>query len=82
MPKLTLSVTEQLIRQAKRLAAQNNTSVSSMFARFIQALSQKQGEKSKIGPLTRQASGQFDLKGREYRDVLTDALNEKYGLDQ
>ena len=82
MAKLTLSIDDQLIRQAKKLASQNNTSVSSMFARFIQCLSAKRNEMTKLGPLTRQATGRFDLSGKNERDVLTDALSERYGLSQ
>ncbi len=80
MPKLTLNADRDVIEKAKRLAAERNTSVSAMFSRFIRVLANGAGEQKAIGKLTRQASGVIDLKGRNYKDVLADALTDKYGL--
>ena len=80
MSKLTLSVDGQTIDQAKKLAHDNNTSVSAMFTRFVQSLSMRAGKTVKPGPLTRKATGSVALKGEHYKDIITDALMDKYGL--
>lgn len=83
MPKLTLSTDSKTIAQAKRLAAQNHTSVSAMFTRLIRAMTQKPKTDDDIGPLTRELTGIIKLpKGKTDRDVLTDVLMEKYGFDE
>lgn len=83
MTKLTLSVDEEVVAQAKRIAADNNTSVSAMFSNYIHALARKKWKDIPIGPLTRAATGLIELpEGKTYEDVLTDALIEKYGIDE
>jgi hypothetical protein len=79
--KLTLSADIEVVRKAHRVAKRNATSVSAMFARFVRALPDDDAE-AEIGPLARQATGlaKKGLRGASYRDVLTDALMEKYGL--
>ncbi len=79
--KLTLSADKDLIRQAKKLAAEEGTSLSSMFSRFLQAVLRERRKSEPIGPMTRAATGLGKLlAGKDYREVLTDALMEKYGL--
>jgi hypothetical protein len=43
MPKLTLSVDREIIDKAKELAKQQRTSVSALFAQFINAAMQRLG---------------------------------------
>jgi hypothetical protein len=81
MTKLTLSVDEAVVKQAKKLAHQNGRSVSSMFTQYVHAMSRKRKPPAREGRLARQAAGLIQLpKGRSDRDILTDALMEKYGL--
>ncbi|MCP4378973.1 MAG: CopG family transcriptional regulator [bacterium] len=82
MTKLTLSVDEATIESAKKLARDNGTSVSDMFRRFVQSMAR--GPKDfKIGPLTRKLTGIAKLPpGKDYKEALTDALFEKYGIDE
>ena len=80
MAKLTLSADPEVIEQAKRLAAERNTSVSAMFSRFIRTLANGTGSGKPVGTLARRASGVIDMKGRDHHDVLADSLNDKYGL--
>ena len=83
MTKLTLSVDERVVAEAKRLAEQNRTSVSAMFSQFVRALASGEGEARRIGPLTRRASGLARLPAdADADDLLTDALMDKYGLTQ
>ena len=80
MAKLTLNAEREVIGQAKRLAAERNTSVSAMFSRFSRTLADGKGKGKPLGRLARRASGVIDLKGRNHKDVLAGSLSDKYGL--
>jgi hypothetical protein len=81
MKKLTLNADPEVIEQARRLAKAQGTSVSSMFARIVRFLARRDGERPPIGRLTRKASGLVKLPpGKSEREILEDALIEKYGL--
>jgi hypothetical protein len=81
--KLTLSAPEDVIAQAKRIAAKNKTSVSAMFTRLLNAVSQSHDSESiPIGPVTNRASGLVELQQVSDDQLLTDALEEKYGSKQ
>ena len=81
MKKLTLSADAQVIVQAKRIAQREHTSVSAMFARFIRSRNLRKQPAREIPPdsLAARAAGFISLpKGKSPRDVLTEALLEKY----
>ncbi len=81
MPKLTLSADREVIRQAKKLARENRTSISAMFARFIRLAAIRGKVEEQLGPITRRATGLGRLpEGKTDREVLEEALMEKYGL--
>ncbi len=81
MKKLTLNAEPEVIEQARRLAKAQGTSVSSLFARIVRFLAQQEGDRPPIGRLTRSASGLVKLPpGKSDREVLEDALIDKYGL--
>jgi hypothetical protein len=81
MKKLTLSANPDVIDEARQLAEQNGTSVSSLFERFVRLLAGQRRSVRSLGPLTRKASGMVVLpEGRGAREVLEDALLEKHGL--
>lgn len=81
MKKLTLSLNPDVIDEARKLAKESGTSVSSMFERFIRLLARQRHTAQPLGPLTRKASGMVVLpKGQAEREVLEDALLGKYGL--
>jgi hypothetical protein len=81
MTKLTLSVEEDVVEQAKRLAEASKTSVSAMFTQFVRSAAVQPGRHIKIGPLTRQLSGIIELPpDKDYKELLTDALEDKYGI--
>ena len=83
MKKLTLNADPEVIEQAKRLAEESGTSVSSIFERFIRLLGRRRSGRQRFGRLTRQASGLITLpRGKSERDVLADALAEKYGVNK
>jgi hypothetical protein len=79
--KLTLSTDKELLREAKLLAAREGTSLSSMFARFLQAILREQSKKARPGPITRRAIGLVKLPaGKSDRELLAEALAERHGL--
>ena len=81
MKKLTLSADPDVIEEARELAEQTGTSVSSMFERLVRLLAIQRRNARPIGPITRKASGMIALpKGQSEREVLEDALLEKHGL--
>jgi len=81
MKKLTLNAEPEVIEQARRLAEAQGTSVSSLFARIVRFLAQRDGHRQPVGRLAQSASGLVKLpRGESERDVLEEALVEKYGL--
>jgi hypothetical protein len=79
MSKLTLSADKEVIRQAKKLAAENGTSVSAMFSRMLRAMGRTSGLREPPAPLTRKATGLIRLpSGTEDERLLEDALAVKY----
>lgn len=79
--KLTLSADKDVVEKAKRLAAQNNTSVSAMFSRIILAMGEREGSGTPLGPLTQKAAGLVRLpEGKTDRDMLTEAVLERHGF--
>jgi len=83
MTKLTLSVDEGVVAQAKRLAKQRGTSVSAMFSQLVRSMSQEDRGSQKLGPLARKASGLAAApSNKPDREVLEEALLEKYGLEE
>ena len=81
MKKLTLNADPDVIEEARELAEQTGTSVSSMFERFVRLLAVQRQAARPLGPITRKASGMIALpKGRSERQIIEDALLEKHGL--
>lgn len=81
MKKLTLSADPDVIEEARELAEQTGTSVSSMFERFIRFLVEERRVAKPLGPLARRASGMIVLpEGEAGSRVLEDALLDKHGL--
>lgn len=81
MPKITLNADSKTVSLAKKLAQINQTSVSDMFCRFIKSLAVGDKTEIKLGPLTRKMTGIIKLpNGKSDRDVLTEALMDKYGV--
>ena len=78
--KLTLSIDDTVIEEAKRLARENQTSVSSMFERFVRLAGSRDKSEPELGPITRQATGLLSLpKDKTYRELLDEAVSEKFG---
>lgn len=79
--KLTLSAPEEVIREAKQIAAKNSTSLSALFARLFRTADSEFDPKDSLAPITLRASGIVKLPtNRTDQDLLEDALNDKYGV--
>ncbi len=82
MKKLTLSADDQVVREARRLAASHKTSISAMFARFVRILASREraGDDIPADSIAAQATGSLRLpKGKTADDVLAEALMERHG---
>ncbi len=78
MTKLTLSIDEQIIAQAKKIAAQNDTSISAMFSQYITSLTEPR-KKPQLTPLAKKASGIVKLdNSKTDKELLAAALKRKY----
>ncbi len=81
MPKLTLSADSEVIEKAKQFAMENNTSVSSMFDRFVRTVVGHGEVVKSLGEITKKATGVITLsKSKSDRQHLENALAEKYRL--
>jgi hypothetical protein len=81
MTKLTLSADKDLVREAKKFADREGTSLSSMISRFLRAVLAVRGETPELGPLTGKASGLVKLPGQKSdRELLEDGLSDRYGF--
>lgn len=79
--KLTLSVDISVVRKAKRMAKRMNTSVSAMFARYIEIMTREFGDEIELlGPITRGATGMIQLPGGvSYKSLVEEAILAKHG---
>lgn len=81
MKKLTLSAEPEIIENAREIAEQTGTSVSSMFERFVRLMTEQRHTSRPLGTITRKASGLISLpRGKSDRQLIEDALLEKHGL--
>ena len=78
--KLTLSAPEEVIADAKRIAAKKKTSVSALFTRLVRTVDQEFRSENALGPITLRATGIVKLPAnRTDRELLENALSDKYG---
>ena len=80
--RLALSMDEDVVARARRLAKVRNTSISRLFVSFVCLMEQSATAKTELPPLTKRALGlaKGDLSADwDYKDVLSEALLEKYG---
>ena len=83
--KLTLSMDSSIIAKARRISKHRRTSVSAMFSHFIAALDEEEPEMRELPPITKRI---LEMGAKipqvpadwDYRDDLSDALSEKYGV--
>lgn len=81
--KLTLSVDEDVISDAKAIAESTGTSVSTMFERFVRTMKRKNKTAASITPIAKKLTGVIKFPShKQGRTVLEDALLKKHGFDK
>jgi hypothetical protein len=79
--KLTLSADPEIIRQAKKMAAEEGTSISALFSRLVRAMIQSRAQQGSIAPITRKATGIIQLpETQSDEQLMEDALSHKYRI--
>jgi hypothetical protein len=77
---ITVPAEDELLRRAERVAAARNTTVPSMLATALAAIGELDFDPGTLSPLTRQALGIAPgVPDRPYKELLTEALMDKYG---
>jgi len=80
--RLALSMDEDVLARARRLAEARHTSISRLFVSFVCLMEQGGKTEEDLPPLTKRALGLAKgtiPDGWDYRETLADALVEKYG---
>ena len=77
--KLTLSIDNDIIEQAKEYARQQHRSLSNMVENYLKLVVRKETLPEEIAPIVASLMGSFpmDVKGKG-RDEITSYLEEKY----
>ncbi|NNE13761.1 MAG: hypothetical protein HKO66_05900 [Saprospiraceae bacterium] len=80
--KLTLSIEQEIIEEAKKYAKLQGRSLSNIVAEYLKSLS-NQGEKKpnrELSKIVKELKGSLKKSdnSRSYKEILEDALIEKY----
>jgi len=78
MTKLTLSADKDTVQRAKRWAAERNTSLSAAVGKFLKALVENGAVDEQLTPRTQRALGMVKLPDKPYKELLVEALLDKY----
>lgn len=78
--KLTLTVEQQIIEQAKKYAKKRGRSLSNIVENYLKVLTKdKDDSEIEITPLVKSLSGVFKVpKDFDYKEELSKGLSEKY----
>ncbi len=77
--KLTLSLNQSIIENAKIYAKSNNVSLSKLIESYLATLTRKTKKKSEITPLVKSLSGVIDLPADfDIKEAYSEYLMEKY----
>jgi hypothetical protein len=80
--KLTLSIDQNVIENAKKYAKSQKRSVSKLVEEYLYSISlsvDKKIEYNTLGPITKELVGIIKVnKHTDYKEILTDALIDKY----
>ena len=83
LTRLALSMDENVVARARRLADARETSISKLFVSFVSLMEQEKATTRELPPLTKRALGLAKVSvpyDWEYKHVLTDELTSKYGV--
>lgn len=82
LTKLTLTIEQSVIEQAKEFARKKNRSVSRIVEEYLQNITANADSMPFSGvllsPITDSISGMFPDNGKSYAEMLDDAMREKY----
>lgn len=82
LAKLTLTIEQSVIEQAKEYAQKKNRSVSRIVEEYLKNIVTNHdigASFSKMkSPITDSISGMFHDNGESYKDMLSEALQDKY----
>jgi len=82
LTKLTLTIDQSVIEQAKEYAKQKNRSVSRIVEDYLKNISTNPEalsfQKNLYSPITDSISGMFQDSGKPYKDMLDEALQERF----
>lgn len=77
--KLTLSLNQKVIEQAKKYAKSNQTSLSKLIENYLGTLTSKNIEEIEVTPLVKSLSGVIELpKDFDYKKSKREYLKKKY----
>ena len=83
LTRLALSMDEDVVARARRLADVRDTSISKLFVSFVCLMEQEQNQARELPPLTKRALGLAKATvpdDWDYKSVLADELTAKYGV--
>ncbi len=83
LTRLALSMDEDVVARARRLADARDTSISKLFVSFVCLMEQEQVTTRELPPLTKRALGLAKISvpdDWDYKNVLADELTAKYGV--
>jgi len=82
LTKLTLTIDQSVVEQAKEYAQKKNRSVSRIVEEYLKNIAINNGSVTSFSamksPITDSISGMFHDNGKSYKDMLDEALQEKY----
>ncbi|QPH41202.1 DUF6364 family protein [Pedobacter endophyticus] len=80
--KLTLTMDETVIEQAKAYAKEQGRSLSAIFENYVKAVSRSERDKlttEEFSPIVKRLTGSLNLpKNFDYKNAVSEAINEKY----
>ncbi|MEQ9425642.1 MAG: DUF6364 family protein [Cyclobacteriaceae bacterium] len=78
--KLTLTIDDRVIDQAKKYAKKQNQSLSKLIENYLKLITQKEDEDEELPPITKALAGSIKIpKDFDYKKELRKRLDEKYG---
>jgi len=76
--KLTLNIDQNTIEEAKFYAKNNSVSLSKLIENYLQSLTKKNTEKTKVSPLVASLTGVITIENKDYEKEYSDYLSKKY----
>jgi hypothetical protein len=76
--KLTLRLSAQVIKQAKRYAGTHNTSISRLVENYLQLLAADASTREEVSPLVHSLTGVIAEPDGDYKDGYGDYLHNKH----